>query len=185
MGRVFLYLIMLVQFLGGLIAFYRLDPKVLLGSISLENGVFLGLFFLIHLLGLAGAVFVVLGRRFGLTLSLAHQLLMLVGVKIGTTFVFITHDVVSFYLFLVRSFGEFGWTYRWSIGLDSIIAQIAANTRVSYIGVNVFALGCAGYLWWALRETEAGEDEEVEYEEPERPVRSPEPGQSRQQRRAG
>ena len=160
MARIVLYLIMLVQFLGAAIAFYHLDPKVLLGSISLENGMFLGLFFLIHLLGLAGAVLVVLGRRSGLTLSLAHQLLMLVGVKIGTTFVFITHDVVSFFVFVVRSFGEFGWTYRWSIGLDTIIAQIAANTRVSYIGVNVVALGCAAYLWWALKV--AGEDDETE-----------------------
>ena len=128
MGRVILYLIMLTQFLGGAIAFYRF-PKVLLGSISLENGLFLGLFVLIHLLGLAGAVLVVLGRRSGLTLSLAHQLLMLVGVKIGTAFAFITHDVVSFFVFVVRSFGEFGWTYHWSAGLDTIIAQIAANTQ--------------------------------------------------------
>jgi hypothetical protein len=186
MARIVLYLIILVQFLGGLVAFYRVDPKILFGSISLENGLFLGLFLLIHLLGLAGAVLIVLGRRFGLTLSLAHQLLMVVGLKIGTSFMFLTHDVVSFFVSFVSSFGEYSWTYHWSIGTDTIFAQIAANTRVTYIGVNDFALLCAGYLWWAMRETAAGADEADEVED--EPIWMEErsaPPVARQQRRAG
>jgi hypothetical protein len=179
MGRVILYLIMLVQFLGGLIAFYRVDPKILVSSISLESGLFLGLFLLIHLLGLVGAVLVLLGRRFGLTLSLAHQVLMLVGVKIGTTFVFITHDVVSFFVFFVSSFGEVHGTYRWSVGMDTIFAQLAANTRGTYIGLNLLALACAGYLWWALRLTATADEEADIAEAPRRPRQQRPPGQPR------
>jgi hypothetical protein len=155
MGRVILYAIILVQFLGGLLAFYRVDPRVLVSAISLQNGFFLGLFLLIHLLGLVGAILVVLRLRWGLFLSIAHQVLMVLGLKVGTTFVFLTHDVVSFFLFFVSSFGEYSWAYRWSIGMGSIFAQLAANTRGTYIGINVFALGCAAYLWWAMKEVEA------------------------------
>ena len=154
MGRVALYgmyLVLLVQFLGGAIAFYRIDPKVLLGELSLQNGFFLGLFILIHLLGLFGAILALVKRRLGLILSIAHQLLMVLGLKIGTTFAFLTHDVLSFFVFLLSRFDEYSVTFRWSWGLGTIFAQLARDPRGTYIGLNLIALACAGFFWWVLR----------------------------------
>ena len=173
MGRAVLYVlyaVILVQFLGGLIAFYRVDPKVLFSSLSLQNGFFLGLFILIHVLGLLGAVLVVLRRRLGFFLSIAHHLLMALGLKIGTTFVFLTHDVLSLFVFLLSRFDEYSLTLRWSWGLGTIFAQLARDPRGTYIGINLFALACAGFLWWALKEAETEREEEPESEEDPRRV---------------
>jgi hypothetical protein len=202
MGRAVLYVlyaVILVQFLGGLIAFYRVDPKVLFSSLSLQNGFFLGLFILIHLLGIAGAVLVVVRRRLGFLLSIAHQLLMVLGLKIGTTFVFLTHDAVSIYVFLLSRFDEYFVTWRWSWGISTIFAQLARDPRGTYIGINLFALACAGYLWWAMKEADAEveepeweEDAEPDWEELEEMTRRPQrhparqaPVDGRQPRRAG
>ena len=158
MGRVtvyVLYLVLLVQFLGGAIAFYRIDPKVLLGELSLQNGFFLGLFILIHLLGLLGAIIAVFKRRLGVMLSIAHQMLMVLGLKIGTTFVFLTHDALSFFVFLLSRFDEYSVTFRWSWALGTIFAQLARDPRGTYIGLNLFALACAGFLWWAMKAEDA------------------------------
>ena len=167
MGRAVLYVlyaVILTQVLGGLIAFYRVDPRVLFSELSLQNGFFLGLFILIHLLGIVGAVLVVFRRRLGFLLSIAHQLLMVLGLKIGTAFVFLTHDVLSLFVFLLSRFDEYSVTWRWSWGLGTIFAQLARDPRGTYIGINLFALACAGYLWWAMKEVNAGRDEEPELE---------------------
>lgn len=174
----FLYVVILLQFLGGVIAFYRVDPRVLFSVISLKSGFFLGLFILIHLLGVIGAILAVFKLRWGFFLSIAHQLLMVIGIKITTAFAFLTHDIISLYLFFVSSFGEYSWTYRWSVGLDTIFAQVAANTRVTYIGVNLIAVASAAYLWWAMKEEQAAEIERAE--EAKRMRRA----QRRQQRQA-
>ena len=191
MGRVIvyvLYLVLLVQFIGGAIAFYRIDPKVLLGELSLQNGFFLGLFILIHLLGLVGAIIAVFKRRLGVILSIAHQLLMVLGLKIGTTFVFLTHDALSFFVFLLSRFDEYSLTFRWSWGLNTIFAQLARDPRGTYIGLNLFALACAAFLWWALKadDAERAELAELARRAQKRP-RSPRPEQldGRQPRRAG
>ena len=158
MGRVtvyVLYVVLLVQFLGGAIAFYRIDPKVLLGELSLQNGFFLGLFILIHLLGLVGAIIAVFKRRLGVILSIAHQVLMVLGLKIGTTFIFLTHDALSFFVFLLSRFDEYSMTFRWSWGLGTIFAQLARDPRGTYIGLNLVALACAGFLWWAMKAEDA------------------------------
>jgi len=187
MGRAIIYVIILVQFLGGALAFYRVDPKTLFSSISLENGLFVGLFLFIHALGVLGAILAALRLRWGFRLSIAHQLLMVVGVKIGTSFVFLTHDVAAFFVFFVSRFGEYSWTYRWAVGTQTIFAQLAANTRGTYIGLNLVALACAAFLWWALRAT-AGEAEDEEAEEiaeaPMRPRAQPADMEGRRQRRA-
>ena len=188
MGRVVyyaLYAIILVQFLGGLIAFYRVDPKILLSALSLQSGFFLGLFLLIHVLGLVGALLVVFRLRWGFLLSIAHQLLMVLGLKIGTSFTFLTHDVISFFVFFLSRFDEYSVTFRWSWGLGTIFAQLARDPRGIYIGINLFALACAAYLWWAMKEAEA---ERAEVERARRPQRRPvrqAPMDGRQQRRAG
>ena len=185
MGRAVLYVlyaVILVQFLGGAIAFYRVDPKVLFSSLSLQNGFFLGLFLLIHALGLVGAVLAAFRLRWGFLLSIAHQLLMALGLKIGTTFVFLTHDVLSFFVFLLSRFDEYSLTFRWSWGLGTIFAQLARDPRGTYIGINLFALACAGFLWWAMKADEA---EAAEAERMRRPQRRPmrqAPMDGRQQR---
>jgi hypothetical protein len=192
MGRAILYLVLLVQFLGGAVAFYHVDPKVLFSSLSLESGAFIGLFLLIHVLGVLGAILAALRLRWGFLMSIAHQLLMAVGVKIATTFVFLTHDIASFFVFFVSRFGEYSVTYRWAVGTQTIFAQLAANTRGTYIGLNLVALACAGYLWWAMRQTAADADEAEVVEAPTRPQQRPQAQRprpahmdGRPQRRAG
>lgn len=195
-----LYAVVLVQFLGGAIAFYRVDPKVLFSSLSLQNGFFLGLFILIHLLGIVGALLAAFRLRWGFLLSIAHQLLMALGLKIGTTFVFLTHDVLSLFVFLVSRFDEYFVTWRWSWGMGTIFSQLARDPRGTYIGINLFALACAGYLWWAMKEADAERDEEAEaewaedaewgedgewMEPPQRRPMTQAPMDGRQQRRAG
>ena len=180
-----LYVVILVQFLGGLIAFYRVDPKVLFSSLSLQNGFFLGLFLLIHVLGLVGALLAAFRLRWGFFLSIAHQLLMVVGLKIGTSFAFLTHDVLSFFVFFLSRFDEYSLTFRWSWGLGTVFVQLARDPRGTYIGLNLFALACAACLWWAMKEAQA---ERAKVERTRRPQRRPArqaPMDGRQQRRAG
>ena len=181
-----LYVVILVQFLGGLIAFYRVDPKVLFSSLSLQNGFFLGLFLLIHVLGLVGALLAAFRLRWGFFLSIAHQLLMVVGLKIGTSFAFLTHDVLSFFVFFLSRFDEYSLTFRWSWGLGTVFAQLARDPRGTYIGLNLFALACAAYLWWVMNaaERERAEQAALARRRQRRPARQA-PMEGRQQRRVG
>ena len=184
-----LYVVILVQFLGGALAFYRVDPRVLVSSLSLQNGVFLGLFLLIHLLGLVGAVLAAFRLRWGFILSIAHQLLMMVGLKIASTFTFLTHDVVSLFVFYLSRFGESSLAVRWSLGMDTIFGQLARDPRGTYIGINLFALACAGYLWWAMKSAQAEAAAAAEAARARRPQRrrpaQQAPIDGRPQRRAG
>ena len=188
MGRVVyyaLYAVILVQFLGGLIAFYRVDPKILFSALSLQNGFFLGLFLLIHALGLVGAVLAAFRLRWGFLLSIAHHLLMAVGIKIAGTFIFLTHDVISFFVFFLSRFDEYSVTFRWSWGLGTVFSQLARDPRGIYIGVNLIAVASAAYLWWAMKEAQAEAEEAEQMRRPQRrPVRQ-EPMDGGQQRRVG
>jgi hypothetical protein len=191
MARVFfymLYVVLLVQLAGGAIAFYRIDPKILFSELSLRNGFFLGLFILIHLLGVLGAILAAFRLRWGFLLSIAHHLLMALGLKIGTTFVFLTHDALSVFVFYLSRFGESSVAVRWSWGLGTIFAQLARDPRGIYIGINLVALACAGYLWWAMKAARAQAAEPEKARRPQqrapRPAQAPMDGAQRQ-RRAG
>lgn len=184
-----LYVVILVQFLGGPLAFYPIYQKIDFSSLSLQNGVFLGLFLLIHLLGFVGAILAAFRLRWGFILSIAHQLLMMVGLKIASTFTFLTHDVVSLFVFYLNRFSESSLAVRWSIGMDTIFGQLARDPRGTYIGINLFALACAGYLWWAMKSAEAEAAAAAEAAKARRPQRRRPPQQApidgRPERRAG
>ena len=186
-GLYVLYFVILLQFAGGLIAFYRVDPKILFSSLSLQNGFFLGLFLFIHVLGLVGAVLAAFRLRWGFLLSIAHHLLMAVGIKIAGTFIFLTHDVISFFVFFLNRFGESSLAFRWSWGLGTIFSQLARDPRGIYIGINLIAVASAGYLWWAMKEAQAEREEAERARRPQRrPVRQAQaPTDGREQRRAG
>jgi hypothetical protein len=188
MGRVVyyaLYAVILIQFLGGLIAFYRIDPKILFSALSLQTGFFLGLFLLIHALGLVGAVLAAFRLRWGFLLSIAHHLLMALGIKVASTFTFLTHDVISFFVFFLSRFDEYSVTFRWSWGLGTVFSQLARDPRGIYIGVNLIAVASAAYLWWAMKEAQAEAEEAQRMRRPQRRPARQAPMDERQQRRAG
>jgi hypothetical protein len=152
-----------VQILSAGYNLWGIDPRILANLPFGRNTVFVGLFLVVQLLGLAGAILILRNMRLGLVLSLAHHVLLLPALVItGWGLVMLMDDRINVTLLLMGKPGDFDIGLYWSLGWSTVFQQVTPNkvpAGSTYIGVNLFALGCAYMLWKVMEETDAAEAE--------------------------
>jgi hypothetical protein len=181
MALIICYIIAYVQILSAGYNLWGVDPRIVINMPMGRNTILVGLFMLIQLLGLAGAILIIQKRRLGFTLSLAHHILLLPALVVtGWGLVMLMDDRLNLTLLFMSkpSGGDVG--LYWSLGWTTVFKQVTANvpTGSTYIGLNLFALACAAMMWTVMKQMDAAQAEyEMETRRRRRQARrrSPEP----------
>jgi hypothetical protein len=160
MALIICYIIAHLQILSAGYNLWGVDPRILINMPLGRNTILVGLFMLIQLLGLAGAILIIQKRRLGFTLSLAHHILLLPALVVtGWGLVMLMDDRLNLTLLFMSkpSGGDVG--LYWSLGWTTVFKQVTANvpTGSTYIGLNLFALACAAVIWTVMKQMDAAE----------------------------
>lgn len=164
MPLVICYVIAYVQILSAGFNLWGVDPRVLVSTPFGRNTIFVGLFLLVQLLGLAGAILMIQKMRLGFVLSIAHHVLLLPALVITSWgLVMLMDDRINATLIFMSKPSGSDVSFYWSLGWGTVFQQVTRNVPngSTFIGINLFALACGGVLWTVLREMDA---EQAEYE---------------------
>lgn len=164
MPLVICYVIAYVQILSAGFNLWGVDPRVLFSTPVGRNTIFVGLFLLVQLLGLAGAILMIQKMRLGFVLSIAHHVLLLPALVITSWgLVMLMDDRINATLIFMSKPSGSDVAFYWSLGWGTVFQQVTRNVPngSTFIGINLFALACGGVLWMVLREMDA---EQAEYE---------------------
>ena len=171
------YIIAYVQILSAGFNLWGVDPRILFTMPFGRNTMFVGLFMMAQILGLAGAVLMFQNKRLGFVLSIVHHILLMPALVITSWGLVMLLDdrINATLLFMSKPTGSDVGFY-WSLGWGTVFSQVARNVPIgsTYIGLNLFAFACATVLWIGMDEMDA------EKAEPEMRVRP----RQRQPRRA-
>jgi hypothetical protein len=162
MALIICYIIAYVQILSAGYNLWGVDPRILINMPLGRNTILVGLFMLIQLLGLVGAILIIQKRRLGFTLSLAHHILLLPALVVtGWGLVMLMDDRINLTLLFMSkpSGGDVG--LYWSLGWTTVFKQVTTNvpTGSTYIGLNLFALACAAMMWTVMKQMDAAQAE--------------------------
>ena len=162
MALIICYIIAYVQILSAGYNLWGVDPRILINMPLGRNTILVGLFMLIQLLGLVGAILIIQKRRLGFTLSLAHHILLLPALVVtGWGLVMLMDDRLNLTLLFMSkpSGGDVG--LYWSLGWTTVFKQVTTNvpTGSTYIGLNLFALACAAMMWTVMKQMDAAQAE--------------------------
>ncbi len=171
------YIIAYIQILSAGFNLWGVDPRILINMPVGRNAVFLGLFLLAHVLGLAGAILVLQKVRLGFVLSIIHHILLLPALVITSSGLVMLMDdrINATLLFMSKpTGGDVG--YYWSLGWGTVFNQVTRNVPngSTYLGINLFAFACATVLWVGMDETDVAKAErEMQMRRRPRPARRP------------
>lgn len=152
------HIIAYVQILSAGFNLWGVDPRILTDMPFGRNMILVGLFLLVQLLGLAGAILMLQQTRLGFVLSLVHHILLLPALVVtGWGLVMLMDDRINVTLLLMSQPNTTDMSVYWSLGWSSVFQQVTRNvpTGSTYIGINLFALACATVLWREVREIDA------------------------------
>ena len=158
MALILCYIIAYVQILSAGYNLWGVDPRLLVNTPVGRNTIFVALFMLVQVLGLAGAILVLQKLRFGFLLSIAHHILLLPALVITSWgLVMLMDDRINATLLFMGKPNGWDVGFFWSFGWGTVFEQVTRNVPVgsSYVGINLFALACALTLWVGMDETEA------------------------------
>jgi hypothetical protein len=156
------YVIAYVQILSAGFNLWGVDPRVLVNTPLGRNTIFVGLFLLVQLLGLAGAILMIHRMRLGFVLSIAHHVLLLPALVITSWgLVMLMDDRINATLIFMSKPSGSDVSFYWSLGWGTVFQQVTRSVPngSTFIGINLFALACGGVLWTVLREMDAAEAE--------------------------
>jgi hypothetical protein len=156
------YVIAYIQILSAGFNLWGVDPRVLVNAPVGRNTIFVGLFLLVQLLGLAGAILMIHRMRLGFVLSIAHHVLLLPALVItGWGLVMLMDDRINATLIFMSKPNGSDVSLYWSLGWGTVFQQVTRNVPngSTFIGINLFALACGSVLWTVLREMDAAEAE--------------------------
>jgi hypothetical protein len=156
------YVIAYVQILSAGFNLWGVDPRVLVNTPVGRNTIFVGLFLLVQLLGLAGAILMIHRMRLGFVLSIAHHVLLLPALVITSWgLVMLMDDRINATLIFMSKPSGFDVSFYWSLGWGTVFQQVTRNVPngSTFVGINLFALACSGVLWTVLKEMDAAEAE--------------------------
>jgi hypothetical protein len=177
MALIFCYIIAYIQILSAGFNLWGVDPRILLTMPVGRNMVFVVLFMLVQLLGLAGAILVLQKMRLGFVLSLAHHILLLPALVItGWGLVMLMDDRINVTLLFMSQPNSTDISLYWSLGWGTVFKQVTQNVPngSTYVGINLFALGCAFMMWKVIQEADAAAAEhEMELRRRQRQARRP------------
>lgn len=144
-----------IQILSAGYNLWGVDPRILINVPFGRNTFLVGLFMVVQILGLVGAILIIREKRLGYTLSIVHHILLtpaLVITSIGL--VMLMDDRINITLLFMNkpSGGDIG--LYWSLGWRTVFQQATANvpTGSTYFGINLFAFACATQLWIGMDE---------------------------------
>jgi hypothetical protein len=160
------YIIAYVQILSAGYNLWGVDPRILVNMPFGRNTLLVGLFMVVQLLGLVGAILLLQRMRLGFILSLIHHILLLPALVItGWGLVMLMDDRLNATLIYMSKPTGGELSFYWSLGWNTVFQQVTRNvpTGSTYIGINLFALGCATVLWRVMLEMDAMQAE-YEYE---------------------
>src|SRR5687767_9436731 len=93
-----------------------------------RNTLFVGLFLLAQLLGLAGAVLMFQKMRLGFVLSIAHHILLLPALVItGWGLVMLMDDRINVTLLFMSKPTGADVSFYWSLGWSTVFSQVTLN----------------------------------------------------------
>ena len=167
MALIFCYIIAYVQILSAGFNLWGVDPRILVTTPFGRNTLFIGLFMLAQLLGLAGAVLLINNMRLGFVLSIIHHMLLLPALVItGWGLVMLLDDRINLTLLFMNKPNGPDVSFYWSLGWGTVFSQVTRNVPngSTYIGINLFAFACATVLWIGMDETDVEDDDEYEME---------------------
>jgi hypothetical protein len=171
------HVIAYVQILSAGFNLWGVDPRVLVDMPLGRNTVFVGLFLLAQLLGLAGAVLMLQKMRLGFVLSILHHILLLPALLVTSWgLVMLMDDRVNATLLYMSKPSGSDVGFYWSLGWGTVFKQVTPNVPIgsTYIGINLFAFICAIVLWLGMDETDAAKAErEMRMRRRQRPARRP------------
>lgn len=156
------YVIAYVQILSAGFNLWGVDPRILVNTPVGRNTIFVGLFLLVQLLGLAGAILMIHRMRLGFVLSIAHHVLLLPALVITSWgLVMLMDDRINATLIFMSKPSGSDVSFYWSLGWGTVFQQVTRSVPngSTFIGINLFALACGGMLWTVLREMDAAEAE--------------------------
>jgi hypothetical protein len=174
---IFCYIIAYIQILSAGFNLWGVDPRILVNVPLGRNTIFLVLFLVAHILGLAGAVLMLQKMRLGFVLSIVHHILLVPALVVTSWgLVMLLDDRINVTLLFMSDPSGSGVGFYWSLGWGTVFSQVTRNVPVgsTYIGINLFAFACATVLWIGMDETDEAMDE------PDVPIRP----RQRQDRRA-
>ncbi|HKJ61130.1 MAG TPA: hypothetical protein VKA94_03930 [Hyphomicrobiales bacterium] len=177
MALIVCHVIAYIQILSAGYNLWGIDPRILVNLPFGRNTVLVGLFIVVQLLGLAGAILIIREKRLGYILSIVHHLLLLPALVVtGTGLVMLMDDRINLTLLFMSkpSGGDVG--LYWSLGWGTVFQQVTRNVPngSAYVGINLFALACAFQLWVGLDEMDAAKARlEREMRRRERQARRP------------
>jgi hypothetical protein len=170
------HIIAYVQILSAGFNLWGVDPRMLFDMPVGRNTLFVGLFMLAQLLGLAGAILIIQKMRLGFVLSICHHLLLLPALVITSWgLVMLLDDRINVTLLFMGKPSGADVSLFWSLGWSTVFQQVTRNvpTGSTYIGINLFAFACATVLWVGMDETEEAKAErEVQMRRRQRQPRS-------------
>jgi hypothetical protein len=155
---------------------WGVDPRILVNMPVGRNMIFIGLFLMAQILGLAGAILIIQKIRLGFVRSIAHHLLHLPALVITNMgLVMLMDDRINATLLFMSKPGGSDVAFYWSLGWGSVFNQVTRSvpTGATYLGMNLFAFACATALWIGMDELDAEEVEEYEPEMYSRPRQPP------------
>ena len=151
------YIIAYVQILSAGFNLWGVDPRILFTMPFGRNTMFVGLFMMAQILGLAGAVLMFQNKRLGFVLSIVHHILLMPALVITSWGLVMLLDdrINATLLFMSKPTGSDVGFY-WSLGWGTVFSQVARNVPIgsTYIGLNLFAFACATVLWIGMDETD-------------------------------
>ena len=162
MALIICHIIAYVQILSAGFNLWGVDPRMLFDMPVGRNTLFVGLFLLAQLLGLAGAVLMLQRMRLGFVLSIAHHILLLPAMVItGWGLVMLMDDRINVTLLFMSKPTGADVSFFWSLGWGTVFSQVTRNvpTGSTYIGINLFAFACATVLWVGMDETDEAKAE--------------------------
>lgn len=162
MALIFCYIIAYIQILSAGFNLWGIDPRILVNISVGRNTILVGLFLLIQLLGLAGAILMLQKVRLGFVLSIVHHLLLVPAMVItGWGLVMLMDDRINVTLLFMSEPTRSDVSFYWSLGWRSVFQQVTPNvpTGSTYIGINLFAFICATLLWVGMDQTESAIEE--------------------------
>lgn len=152
------YIIAYVQILSAGYNLWGVDPRILVNMPLGRNTLLVGLFMLVQLLGLVGAIMMLQKMRLGFVLSLIHHILLLPALVItGWGLVMLMDDRLNATLLIMSQPSSTDIGFYWSLGWTTVFQQVTRNvpTGSTYFGINLFALACASVLWSVMRAMDA------------------------------
>jgi hypothetical protein len=162
MAFIVCHIIAYVQILSAGFNLWGVDPRILINMPFGRNTVLVGMFMLVQLLGLVGAILIIQKRRLGYRLSIVHHVMLAPALVItGWGLVVMMDDRINLTLLFMSKPTGADVSFFWSLGWNTVFQQVTRNvpTGSTYIGVNLCAYACATVLWVGMDQTDEAKAE--------------------------